>query len=320
MARFFLCYEYFNFQVYLILVTFTVLRFFQVDAIETINYADIEKNLVPLETNTTTNLCPISFDNSTFNQTAVSILPEDLYTLSKRLSLSRGGEWKPKNCEARFSIALIIPYRDRESHLSYFIRYIHAFLQAQNIHYKIYIIEQNVDQLFNRGAMLNIGYLEAKKDKNYPCFIFNDVNKIPANLNNIYACSQVPRHMAVLVSVFKYSLPYETYFDGAVSFLPEHFEKINGFSNRFFGWGGDDEDLYNRVIHHGIEPIRFPNNVSTYLSLVNGNFVINENWRTFISEGSQYFTFGLNSVKYSVINRVEEPLFTRITVKLLASQ
>lgn len=44
MPRFFLCYKYFSSQVYLILVTFTVLQYFQVDAIKTIEHNDV-KNL-----------------------------------------------------------------------------------------------------------------------------------------------------------------------------------------------------------------------------------------------------------------------------------
>ena len=27
----------------------------------------------------------------------------------------------------------------------------------------------------------------------------------------------------------------------------EQYEAINGFSNSFFGWGGEDDDLYNRL-------------------------------------------------------------------------
>jgi len=42
-------------------------------------------------------------------------------------------------------------------------------------------------------------------------------------------------------------LPYEQIFGGAGSFSREHFELINGFSNKFWGWGGEDDDLYNRL-------------------------------------------------------------------------
>ena len=46
--------------------------------------------------------------------------------------------------------------------------------------------------------------------------------------------------------IFFSSLPYQALFGGAGSFTREHFELINGFSNEFWGWGGEDDDLYQR--------------------------------------------------------------------------
>ena len=43
-----------------------------------------------------------------------------------------------------------------------------------------------------------------------------------------------------------YRLPYDNYFGGAAVFTAEQFKRINGFSNLFWGWGGEDDDSYNR--------------------------------------------------------------------------
>lgn len=43
-----------------------------------------------------------------------------------------------------------------------------------------------------------------------------------------------------------FRLPYEGIFGGVGAFKREDFEKINGFSNLFWGWGGEDDDLYAR--------------------------------------------------------------------------
>jgi len=41
-------------------------------------------------------------------------------------------------------------------------------------------------------------------------------------------------------------LPYEGIFGGVTAFKRQHFEFVNGFSNQFYGWGGEDDDMYNR--------------------------------------------------------------------------
>jgi len=45
------------------------------------------------------------------------------------------------------------------------------------------------------------------------------------------------------------------------------FQKINGFSNKFFGWGGEDDDLYSRLTKQGIKLIRLSPSISTYRML-----------------------------------------------------
>ena len=40
--------------------------------------------------------------------------------------------------------------------------------------------------------------------------------------------------------------PYSGYVGGVISFPPLSYEKINGFSNMYFGWGGEDDDLRYR--------------------------------------------------------------------------
>ena len=53
-----------------------------------------------------------------------------------------GGHWKPKSCESRFKVAIIVPYRDRYKHLLLFLNHMHKFLQKQQLDYAIYIIEE----------------------------------------------------------------------------------------------------------------------------------------------------------------------------------
>lgn len=52
------------------------------------------------------------------------------------------GEYEPPDCTARQSVAILIPHRSREKHLLYLMQHLHPFLQRQQLHYAIYVIQQ----------------------------------------------------------------------------------------------------------------------------------------------------------------------------------
>ena len=41
-------------------------------------------------------------------------------------------------------------------------------------------------------------------------------------------------------------LPYPWLFGGVTALNSEQFEKINGYPNNYWGWGGEDDDVANR--------------------------------------------------------------------------
>lgn len=45
-----------------------------------------------------------------------------------------------------------------------------------------------------------------------------------------------------------FRLPYDANFGGVTAMTKEQYEAVNGFSNSFFGWGGEDDDFYNRFV------------------------------------------------------------------------
>jgi len=160
----------------------------------------------------------------------------------------QGGHFKSKECVSKNKVAIIIPYRNRYEHLMYLLWYLHPILQRQKIEYKIYVINQMGDTPFNRAQLLNIGFIQSIIDyKNWDCFIFHDVDLVPENDKMLYTCPELPRHMSVAVDKFRYQLPYSTIFGGATAFKKEHFLKLNGYSNKFTGWGGEDDDMFRRL-------------------------------------------------------------------------
>ncbi|VDP68644.1 unnamed protein product [Schistosoma mattheei] len=112
--------------------------------------------------------------------------------------------WSPLGCLPSLSSAIIIPYRKREQHLRVLTDHLHGFLRHQRIPYTIFIIEQTGETKFNRGALLNAGFLEVSKFKEYDCFILHDVDKLPEDDRIIYTCGPNPTHLSASLSTFNY--------------------------------------------------------------------------------------------------------------------
>ncbi|CAH8576850.1 unnamed protein product [Schistosoma turkestanicum] len=174
------------------------------------------------------------------------------------------GLWRPVICDPTEKLAVIVPYRNRDIHLRIFLEHMHAFLRNQLLMYTIFVINQAGTTHFNRALLLNVGFIESKRVANFDCFIFHDVDLLPEDDRNSYRCANQPKHLSVAVDKFNYRLPYLTIFGGVVAFTKEQFIKVGGFSNVYFGWGGEDDDLYARVVHHNYSIIRYPEEIARY--------------------------------------------------------
>ena len=53
-------------------------------------------------------------------------------------------------------------------------------------------------------------------------------------------------YMNLFYMLHFFRVPYKGIFGGATAFTSSQFELANGFSNQFYGWGGEDDDMYNR--------------------------------------------------------------------------
>ena len=51
---------------------------------------------------------------------------------------------------------------------------------------------------------------------------------------------------------FRYNLPYNEMVGGGLAISRSHFLRVNGFSNQFYGWGGEDDDMSNRISKVGM--------------------------------------------------------------------
>lgn len=182
--------------------------------------------------------------------------------------LRERGRWRPRECVARQRLAIIIPYVDRERHLRIFLNHMHRFLQRQLLDYSIFVIEQLAPELFNRAALMNVGFAEANSTDSFDCFIFHDIDQLPIDDRNFYSCSEVPRHVVGYRKKFNYHYAYSTSFGGGNSFTRQEFESINGYSNSFYGWGGEDDDLYQRTEAKKMRRTRYPRCIAKYDEIV----------------------------------------------------
>ncbi len=58
----------------------------------------------------------------------------------------------------------------------------HPFLQRQELGYTIFVVEQQNDQLFNKGILMNAAFKEINKNflNEFDCILFHDVDLIPS--------------------------------------------------------------------------------------------------------------------------------------------
>ncbi|XP_067885143.1 beta-1,4-galactosyltransferase 1-like [Heterodontus francisci] len=229
-----------------------------------------------------------------------------------------GGRFAPADCIALQKVALIIPFRNRDEHLKYWLYYLHPILQRQQLDYGVYVINQHGRETFNRAKLLNIGFVEALKEYDYNCFVFSDVDLIPMDDRNIYKCYSQPRHIAVSMDKFSFRLPYKQFFGGISALSREQHEKINGFPNDYWGWGGEDDDIYNRIVFKGMGISR-PDGVIGKCRMIRHNRDENNapNPQRFsrIAHTRQTMQLdGLNSLKYEVLEVKKYPLYTFIDV------
>lgn len=141
-------------------------------------------------------------------------------------------------------LGVVVPYRNRPEQLSIFKDKISKYLYSKGIHHEVIVVEQLGDQSFNRGLLCNWGFRKAVW-AGCDYVVFHDVDMIPEEVD--YSYSETPIHLVTDVGDEELNdqLFYD-YFGGVTMFPVKHFEKINGFSNDYWGWGFEDDDLFLR--------------------------------------------------------------------------
>lgn len=182
------------------------------------------------------------------NYTGENLIRANLFERFKPMNFQPDGLWQP-NCLPKSKMAIIIPFRSqsaetdegREVELTFYLYRMIPLLQLQNIEFKIYVIEQDWKDQFNRARLLNIGaeLVEKEYPKYFNCLFLTDVDKLIINYNISLHCnshSQVVHYPSFLGS-----------YGGFAQISTESFFKMDGITNAYYGWGGEDQDMGYRV-------------------------------------------------------------------------
>lgn len=205
--------------------------------------------------------------------------------------------------------AVIVPYRDRAMHLAKFIPAINNCLPEA----KVYVIEQNGKQPFNRGKILNVGFLEVEKEADY--FIMHDVDMLPVKGLVDYSYPEKPTHIATQCSQFDYKMPFDRYFGGCNIFTAKQFRAANGFVNTIYSWGVEDCLLLKSFDERKVDIQR---RQCRFECLDHSRFIDPVLYRRNLMKMKypRDFNDGLTSCNYRVVSREEKGGYTLIKVNI----
>ncbi|XP_065199185.1 beta-1,4-galactosyltransferase 7-like [Sycon ciliatum] len=162
--------------------------------------------------------------------------------------------------KSNHKLAIVVPYRNRLAELLEFVPHIHTYLTKKKINFQIFIIDQFDVFRFNRGALIDVGFVVAR-EAGCDYMAMHDVDLLPLNLELDYGFpAKGPFHVAAPHLHPKYH--YKTFIGGIVIMTQEQFEKVNGLSTRYWGWGREDDEFYRRLGDAGYKVVR-PGNLTT---------------------------------------------------------
>ena len=204
------------------------------------------------------------------------------------------------------SLVIILPVRDREEDIKDYLENMIPIFNYQNIDYKIFIIEQSEKKKFNKGKINNIGFIEAIKDnENYKRFLFNDIDNYPLKINIIDYNTNIKG--------IHHLFGNPKWLGGFFMTDKKTFEKINGYSNNFWGWGGEDKDLQYRI---KIKKIKIDRSVFFKRDRKNNN-LIKDDYNTNDKNINYGKIINLNKKKYNNINSINQEGISTCKYKIL---
>eukprot|EP00794_Sanderia_malayensis_P005387 gene5387-6060_t len=207
-------------------------------------------------------------------------------------------------------LAVIVPYRDRFEELRKFVPHMDKYLSDKGINFKIYIMNQADNHRFNRASLINVGFLLARNES-YDYIAMHDVDLLPLNKDLNYDYPEIgPFHVAAPHLHPKYH--YKTFVGGILILSAEQFEEVNGLSNKFWGWGREDDELYMRISEAGYKVQRHGMDITTGYNTFQHEHDSEKRPRDYKRlpgqkkvQFSRDYETGMNNVRYSILTKQE---------------
>lgn len=137
-------------------------------------------------------------------------------------------------------ILIVVPYRNREEHLKTFLKKTPKYFDDRNITYDILIAELDDIGEWNAGLSCN-SLINFRKKANYKYLYIHHVDVYP-----IEGEWKFPEEGTV----------YKHLGDvGSCLMRFEDFFTVGGYRNVYWGWGAEDDDIYNKLLFKGFKVV-----------------------------------------------------------------
>jgi len=198
---------------------------------------------------------------------------------------------------------IVVPYRDRKEHLPVLIR----ALRKLKVNYPVLIVEQEQGKPFNRAKLLNVGSVVSFQ-QGATHVITHDVDMIPTKFTKYELGDAV--HLASAATQFGGKMPYDEYFGGVTVFSADAFQRTNGYSNEYWGWGAEDDDMLKRCQEADVKVTRVESNPFQSLSHEHA-LEQKEQKKLHAKNGKRFANWydtskdGINTLRFELVNQEE---------------
>jgi len=208
-------------------------------------------------------------------------------------------------------LLIVVPYRNREEHLKGFLENSPAYFNKTGLTYDILICELDQVGDWNAGLSVNALIDFVNEERQYRWLYIHHVDIWP-----IEGEWKFPEEREVFFNMGDY---------GSCLMKLQTFLQVDGYSNNFWGWGGEDNELYQKLREDGYKVIDYTTkqfveynttfqnhprkfNGKNYANAIKQSMIIPRSKRTNIKDFSQHaFTKDLIELQPNVFKHIVCP-------------